>query len=178
MRRSAVFFPTPGARATDAGHRDEQLEQRKLVAGLEAEQLLRVVADDVMRVQRHRVSGRLSRDEHLVADAANIDHDMIRAARDNLAADVRDHKTLSRVGAGDGASRVLASDSRGALPQEDGADRAWAGIRMERARTPSPGRTRTHAWRGLTSRSRLRRRTSRAARGSMRSRWRRPRCLG
>src|SRR5204863_9580915 len=129
-------------------------------------------ADGVMRVQRHHVAGWMPRNDHVVPDATHIDDDMIRAARDNLAAVVRDHKTLSRVGAGDGASRVLASDSRGAPPQEDGADRAWAGIRMERARTPSPGRTRTHAWRGLTSRSRLRRRTSRAARGSMRSRWR------
>ncbi len=84
MSRSAVFFPTPGARASaaesagcdrgryrrgtrdrqqcearpgaDTGDRDEQLEERELVACLEAEELRGIVAHDVMRVQRDRVA--------------------------------------------------------------------------------------------------------------------------
>ena len=110
MSRSAVFFPTPGARASAAaspdaiaaasaggldtdssesaafgptpGTRDDKLEQDELFPRFEAEELLRVLAHDVMRVERDRVTARMPRNEHLVADAAHIDDDVIGAARD------------------------------------------------------------------------------------------------
>src|SRR5437870_9396516 len=127
-----------------------------------------------MRVQGHRVSGRLSRDEHLVADAANIDHDMIRAARDNLAADVRDHKTLSRVGAGPAGargSRSLATYPRPFAARTVGLRRGPSTLARENPTRPV---TRTRASPSLTSRSPLRRRISRAARGRVRYRSRSP----
>src|SRR5207247_6363580 len=66
-------------------------EPREPHARAEATDRWAILAPHLRRGQQDGGARRVARDEHLVADARHVDHHMTRAARDDLAAQCRDH---------------------------------------------------------------------------------------
>src|SRR5205823_4534525 len=104
----------------DRLHPEQHQEQLALLLAEEAIQLQRVIANDEMGVERNllangrNVPERLRRDREAVADAADVDDDMIGAADDHGARHERDHSRATASASGARLASQIATASASA----------------------------------------------------------------